>query len=209
MPTLFLFSLSARSPRGAPFRPRQPGAGPAPSPSRPAAVAVSAALAFLTAGTALQAGAQPVPPAQPGPAAAAQARAALAPSVSASVPAGGIPAGLYDALGRKEGIARIMDRLVDSAFRDARIGPIFKQTKPQALKESLTDQICVLTGGPCVYEGADMRAAHADLQIRKSDFNALVELLQAAMDAEGVPFTQQSRLLALLAPMHRDVITVR
>ncbi|WP_353615078.1 group I truncated hemoglobin [Paracidovorax konjaci] len=156
-------------------------------------IAVAGALAALAAP--LPAAAQPAP--------------ASGPRVSASVPAGGIPAGLYDALGRKEGIARIMDRLVDTAFRDPRIGPIFKETKPQALKESLTDQICVLTGGPCVYEGADMKAAHADLTIRKSDFNALVELLQAAMDAEGVPFTQQSRLLALLAPMHRDVITVR
>ncbi|MDA8454709.1 group 1 truncated hemoglobin [Acidovorax sp. GBBC 3334] len=157
-------------------------------------IAVAGALVALAAAQ-LPAAAQPAP--------------AAGPRVSASVPAGGIPAGLYDALGRKEGIARIMDRLVDAAFRDTRIGPIFKETKPQALKESLTDQICVLTGGPCVYEGADMKAAHADLTIRKSDFNALVELLQAAMDAEGVPFTQQSRLLALLAPMHRDVITVR
>ncbi|CAM3746010.1 group I truncated hemoglobin [Paracidovorax anthurii] len=142
----------------------------------------------------------------------AQAPAAPAPSVprtAASLPAAAIPPGLYDALGRKEGIVRIMDRLVDAAFKDPRIGAIFKQTKPQALKESLTDQICVLTGGPCQYEGADMKSAHADLGIRKSDFNVLVELLQDAMNAEGVPFTQQSRLLALLAPMHRDIITVR
>lgn len=205
MPHRFLSFLSSRTRL---CRLQHADAGPAPTRSRPAAMGVSAALAMLMAGTVPHVGAQPAQPAQLG-ASAAPARAALAPSVSASVPAGGIPAGLYDALGRKDGIARIMDRLVDSAFRDARIGPIFKETNPKALKESLTDQICVLTGGPCVYEGADMKAAHADLQIRKSDFNALVELLQAAMDAEGVPFTQQSRLLALLAPMHRDVITVR
>jgi hemoglobin len=29
------------------------------------------------------------------------------------------------------------------------------------------------------------------------------------MAAQGVPFATQNRLLALLAPMHRDVITVR
>ena len=28
------------------------------------------------------------------------------------------------------------------------------------------------------------------------------------MDAQGIAFTQQNRLLALLAPMHRDIITV-
>lgn len=119
------------------------------------------------------------------------------------------PAGLYQALGEREGIARIMDDLVNRAMADARIGPIFKDTKAQALKDSLTLQICVLAGGPCVYEGDNMKAAHADFVITKGDFNRLVELLQFAMDGQDVPFTQQNRLLALLAPMHGDVITRR
>jgi hypothetical protein len=29
------------------------------------------------------------------------------------------------------------------------------------------------------------------------------------MDAQGIAFGAQSKMLALLAPMHRDVITVR
>lgn len=52
-----------------------------------------------------------------------------------------------------------------------------------------------------------MKSAHADMGIRKHEFHALVEDLQAAMDARGIPYAQQNRLLALLAPMHRDVIT--
>lgn len=129
------------------------------------------------------------------------------PSPAASRPAMAAPAGLYQALGEKEGIARLMDDFVNRAVKDPRIGHHFKDTKPQALKESLTDQICQLSGGPCQYEGADMKAAHADMDISKAHFNALVELLQAAMAAQGIPFAQQNRLLALLAPMHRDIIT--
>ena len=94
-------------------------------------------------------------------------------------------------------------------MKDPRIGNHFKDTKPQALKESLTDQVCQLSGGPCQYEGGDMKSAHADMDITKAHFNALVEVLQAAMAAQGIAFTQQNRLLALLAPMHRDIITVR
>jgi hemoglobin len=33
-------------------------------------------------------------------------------------------------------------------------------------------------------------------------------MAQQAMSAQGVPFATQNRLLALLAPMHRDVVTV-
>ena len=47
------------------------------------------------------------------------------------------------------------------------------------------------------------------MDITKAHFNALVEVLQAAMAAQGIAFAQQNRLLALLAPMHRDIITVR
>mgnify|MGYP003615719325 CR=1 FL=1 len=117
------------------------------------------------------------------------------------------PAGLYQALGEKPGITRLVDDFVNRVVTDPRIGGHFKDTKPAALKESLTDQFCQLSGGPCKYEGADMKSAHADMDINKGHFNALVEVLQSAMDAQGIPFAQQNRLLALLAPMHRDVIT--
>ena len=118
------------------------------------------------------------------------------------------PAGLYQALGEKPGIDRLVDDFVNRAVKDPRIGAHFKDVKPAALKESLADQFCQLSGGPCKYEGADMKSAHADMQINKGHFHALVEVLQSAMDAQGIPFVQQNRLLALLAPMHRDVITV-
>ena len=130
-------------------------------------------------------------------------------AAQAAATATAAPAGLYQALGEKPGITRLMDDFVNRVVKDPRIGGHFKDVKPAALKESLTDQICQLSGGPCKYEGADMKSAHADMDINKGHFNALVEVLQSAMDAQGIPFAQQNRLLALLAPMHRDVITTR
>ncbi|GDY35193.1 group 1 truncated hemoglobin [Acidovorax sp. NB1] len=130
-------------------------------------------------------------------------------AAQAAATAAAAPAGLYQALGEKPGITRLMDDFVNRVVKDPRIGGHFKDVKPAALKESLTDQICQLSGGPCKYEGADMKSAHADMDINKGHFNALVEVLQSAMDAQGIPFAQQNRLLALLAPMHRDVITTR
>jgi hemoglobin len=116
---------------------------------------------------------------------------------------------LYLALGQKAGITALTDDFVGRVLRDERIKHHFKDTNPKALKASLSDQFCQLSGGPCKYEGADMKSAHADMGIRKHEFHALVEDLQAAMDARGIPFAQQNRLLALLAPMHRDIITER
>ena len=92
---------------------------------------------------------------------------------------------------------------------DPRIGEFFKETKLSELQKQLVDQFCVVSGGSCVYEGETMKNSHAEMKIRKADFNALVEVLQQSMDQQGIPFTVQNRLLARLAPMHRDIVNTR
>ena len=116
---------------------------------------------------------------------------------------------LYKAFGEKAGLLTLMDDFMVRLLADPRTGPHFKPSNQQRVKEQLVDQLCALSGGPCVYKGADMKSAHANLDIKKSDFNALVEVLQQSMDAKGIPFRTQNQMLALLAPMHRDTITVR
>ena len=120
-----------------------------------------------------------------------------------------VDATLYRALGERAGLERLMNDFVPRLKADPRIAEHFKETKLSHLAKQLTDQLCVVAGGPCVYEGASMKDAHADLKVRRADFNALVEQLQRSMDAQAIPFGVQNRLLALLAPMHRDVINTR
>jgi hemoglobin len=105
-----------------------------------------------------------------------------------------------------EGIQRIADRLVDLNTTDPRIADIFKGQDLPHLKTMLGQQFCYILGGPCQYTGKSMKEAHKDMGIRMSDFNALVENLQKAMDEEHVSFAAQNRLLAKLAPMERDTV---
>lgn len=116
---------------------------------------------------------------------------------------------LYKTFGEKPGLVKLMDDFMVRLLADPRTGPHFKPANQQRVKEQLVEQFCQVTGGPCVYKGADMKSAHANLDIKKSDFNALVEVLQLSMDAQGIPFRAQNQLLAQLAPMHRDTITVK
>ena len=116
---------------------------------------------------------------------------------------------LYKTFGEKPGLVKLMDDFMVRLLADPRTGPHFKPANQQRVKEQLVDQFCQVMGGPCVYKGADMKSSHSNLDIKKSDFNALVEVLQQTMDAQGIPFREQNKLLALLAPMHRDTITVR
>ena len=74
------------------------------------------------------------------------------------------------------------------------------------LKRTFAEQLCYLLDGGCAYTGRDMRESHRGMGLQTSDFNAVVENLQHAMDDERVPFRAQNVLLAKLAPMQRTVV---
>ncbi|PTT90642.1 group 1 truncated hemoglobin, partial [Pelomonas sp. HMWF004] len=114
---------------------------------------------------------------------------------------------LYQALGGREAIQRFTDDFYDRMLKDVRIARFFDGINANYLKRVLADYFCVVAGGPCSYDGVSMADAHAGLGIRKAHFNALVENLQRAMDAAGLPFSTQNQLLARLAHFHRDIVT--
>ena len=114
---------------------------------------------------------------------------------------------LYKAFGENTGLVVLMDDFMVRLLADPRTGPHFAPANQKRVKEQLVEQLCALGGGPCVYKGADMKSSHANLDIKKSDFHALVEVLQKSMDAKSIPFSKQNEMLALLAPMNRDIIT--
>ncbi|ERI54048.1 group 1 truncated hemoglobin [Pseudomonas sp. AOB-7] len=114
--------------------------------------------------------------------------------------------GLYRALGAEPGIVRIVEGMLLGSARDPRIARHFLDIDIERLRDKLIEQLCFESGGPCVYTGDSMEESHKGLRLTPSDFNALVEHLQDAMDAEGVPTPAQNRLLARLAPMRGQVI---
>ena len=114
---------------------------------------------------------------------------------------------VYRAFGEKAGIAALMEVFVERLAVDARTQVFFSNADKPRLKEQLTEQLCMLSGGPCRYTGAQMRGVHRGLEIGRGDFNATVEVLQDCMDERGIAFGAQNGMLALLAPMHREIVT--
>ena len=118
---------------------------------------------------------------------------------------------LYDRLGGVGPISVVVDEFINRLVKDATLNknPAIKEARDRVpapyLKYHVTAMVCMATGGPCKYTGRDMKAAHAQMGLTRGDFNALVEILQVAMDARGIPFSAQNKLLSRLAPMHRDI----
>ena len=114
---------------------------------------------------------------------------------------------VFKAFHEQAGIDRIIDDFVGRITTDSRISERFQNANLVRLRLELKQQVCYLTGGPCSYTGKDMKTAHAGMNLQNLDFNALAEDLQLAMDKEQVPFHDQNRLLAKLAPMQRAIVT--
>ena len=130
-----------------------------------------------------------------------------APAAQAGLP---VPAddALFRALGGQAGIDAIVADFVPRLVADPRMSEFFKKANQAHLAQMLAQQFCGVSGGGCTYTGLPMQTAHKDMDIAKGDFNALVEVLQASLDARHVPFSTQNQLLARLAPMHREIVSV-
>jgi hemoglobin len=113
---------------------------------------------------------------------------------------------LYRDLGEQAGITHIVEGMLLNIAGDPRIVRHFENIDIVRLRDKLVEQICVEAGGPCTYTGDSMEESHKGQNLTPSDFNALVENLQDAMSAQGVPMPAQNRLLARLAPMRDQVI---
>ena len=114
---------------------------------------------------------------------------------------------LFDDLGGMPGIERIVSGMVDRSVSDPRVARAFDNSNHDRLKRLIAQQFCGLSGGPCPTRGRGMGPAHRHLRLAERDFNAVVENLQDSMDAAGTPFRAQLRLLRLLAPMKREIVT--
>lgn len=113
---------------------------------------------------------------------------------------------LFDDLGGMSGIENIVDDFLIRLGSDPRISGHFIDADPVRLREKLIEQFCAESGGGCEYTGDSMKDSHAGMNITHTDFNALVEDLVAAMEAQDVSVSAQNRLLKQLAPMSKDII---
>lgn len=116
-------------------------------------------------------------------------------------------ASLYQRIGGRPMLSRISNQTLDIVSKDPQTSRSFDGVKMKTLKESLTNFLCVKTGGDCVYEGETMQKSHADAKITTAEFERMVDVMRERMDSNGVGTREKNELLRILAPMKRDVVT--
>ncbi len=113
---------------------------------------------------------------------------------------------LYSRLGRKAGITKVVNAFVARVAKDNRINGKFKHTNIPHLKKQLVAFFGHLTGGPEVYTGKDMQAAHRGMNITEAQWKAFMEDFTLTLKAEKVSPTAQAELLGQMEPMKSDIV---
>lgn len=116
------------------------------------------------------------------------------------------PEPLYRQLGGVAVIQSVAFKTLDRVAHDPRTKRTFDGVRLSYLQQSVSNYLCKVADGPCVYDGETMRNAHADLNIGGSEFDVMVQTLREELDAAGVSPAAKNELLRRLAPTRRDIV---
>ncbi len=113
---------------------------------------------------------------------------------------------LYERLGGKETLTAVVDDLVKRVAADSQINRFFAVTDLPKFKVNLLDHICQASGGPCKYKGQDMKTVHKGMGLSNAHFDAFVNDLVASLNQFKIAEQDRNALLAILAPMRKDIV---
>ena len=115
---------------------------------------------------------------------------------------------LYKRLGGYDAIAAVVDNFVPRLVKDPVLGKYFvhSQDTLMHIRQLAVDQICAVTGGPCVYIGRDMKTAHKGLGISGVEWDAAVKHLGATLDQFKVPSAEKDELMKLVGTLRADIV---
>jgi hemoglobin len=116
---------------------------------------------------------------------------------------------LYKRLGGYDALAAVTDDFIGRLANDKTLGRFFvgaSDNSKTRIRQLVLDQLCAAAGGPCVYIGRDMKAAHKGLGITEEDWNIAVKHLVATMTKFKVPETLQKEVAGAISTLKTDIV---
>lgn len=116
---------------------------------------------------------------------------------------------LYQRLGGYDAIAAVVDDFIGRLVSDKALSRFFGGASTDTQKrfrQHLVDQVCAVTGGPCLYVGRDMKTSHAGLGITEAEWQAGVSDLIAALNKFNVPQKERDEFIAIIGTTKNDIV---
>jgi methyl-accepting chemotaxis protein len=114
---------------------------------------------------------------------------------------------IYDRIGGAPAISAAVDKLYERILADPDLNPFFDLVNIDHVKRQQRLFFGQALGGPEVYRGPSMRAAHEHLPIEQRHFDRVAEHLAAVLNELGADQATVQEILAAVAPLARDVVS--
>jgi len=116
---------------------------------------------------------------------------------------------LYRRLGGYDALAAVADDVLRRWLGDLDLAPFFEDvTAPEKnrIRQMLVDQLCAVTGGPCVYVGQDMETAHRGLDITARDWERAMVHVMGALNYFHIRPRERDEVLGALGSLRDQIV---
>lgn len=113
---------------------------------------------------------------------------------------------LYQKIGGKAAIDAAVDLFYTKVLADARVNHFFDDVSMKRQHAKQKAFLSAAFGSPVPYEGKDMRAAHAQLELTDEHFGAIAGHLQATLTELKVDEALIAQVMAIAASTKDDVL---
>ena len=113
----------------------------------------------------------------------------------------------YESIGGESAVRAAVDDFYARLLADRQLAAFFTGTDLRRLQAHQRAFIAAALGGPEIFAGREMAAAHAGLGIGDSDFDAVVGHLVGTLTALGVPEITIGQIGEALAPLRGAIVT--
>lgn len=116
---------------------------------------------------------------------------------------------LYQRLGGADGIARLVDDIIDAHLGNPIIKTRFENIKDMAhAKRMAREFFCAGSGGPEPYTGKDMLTTHKGMNISEQEYLAVMDDIVGAMTKQQLDEGTKNEVVAILYSLKGDIIRV-
>ena len=118
---------------------------------------------------------------------------------------------LYERLGGADGIAVLVDDIVDAHMKNpgiqTRFLPMKDDPEKMARAKKHTRQFFGMgSGGPEIYEGQDMPTAHRGMNVSEAEFLHVVDDIMASLDKNNIDQHSKNEVLAICYSLKDQIV---
>jgi hemoglobin len=119
---------------------------------------------------------------------------------------------LFDRLGGLMPLSVVVNDFIDVVVTDSvlnanpAVDASRKVVPAPYLKYQVTAMVCQVSGGPCTYQGRDMKTAHTHLNISAAEWDQMVVLFKEVLAKYQVPEAETQELLDIVGSTRADIV---